>query len=191
MKLLTVFVLLVLCAKVYAGSEEVEAAKEGAPSHISDGSRVMVWKNGKYATAVEGTNGFVCLMWADQQGTFEPSCFNQAAMEAVFPVYQFQRNLLETGVGIEDIHRQIAQKAQSGEFPPPKPGAVVYMLSKRNKYFDHFGQRLLDIEPHIMLYLPKVEAGSIGFNGQNGLPSFYSDFPHLSVVHIHESGNHH
>ena len=191
MKHLGILVMLVVSVTASATNQEIQAAREGAPSHVSDEASVMVWENGKYVTKVQGTNKFVCLMWADKQGTFEPSCFNQAAMKAVFPVYQFQRDMLEKGVGIRDIHQQISQKAKTGEFPSPEPGAVVYMMSKRNKFFNHFGQQLYDVEPHIMLYFPKLEGSSLGFTGKNGLPDFYSDYPHLSVVHIHEGGGHH
>jgi len=180
------FVLLLFKSSlVLAADPEVLSAREGAPSHISGPASVMVWKDGAYVQKVSGSNEFVCLVWADKQGTFEPSCFNEPAKKAVLPVYQFQRQMLETKMGIKEIHKKIADKAKRGEFPTPGPGAVVYMMSARNKFYDHFSRKLIRVEPHVMLYYPKIKASSLGFNSEGGLPGFYSDYPHLSVVHIH------
>ena len=117
-----------------AFGDEISAAREGAPNHVSDMASIMIWENGQYVEKISGTNEFVCLVWADKEGTFEPSCFNNAAIKAVLPVYQFQRNLLEKGMTIEKIIAQIELKVKKGIFPVPEPGAVVYMMSKRNKY---------------------------------------------------------
>ena len=175
---------------ILADQNEIALAREGAPKHVSAAANVMVWEKGRYAQKVKGTNGFTCLVWADIRGTSEPSCFNAAAVEAVLPVYQFQRQMLEKKTPIQDIHATIAKKAESGEFPPPKPGAVVYMASNKNRYFNHFTEQLSPVEPHIMLYYPKLEQSDLGFNGREGTPGFYNDFPHLSVVHLHAGQMH-
>lgn len=177
--------LIVLSSKVTASDFEIVAAREGAPRHISDGASILVWEKDRYVQKHKGANQFICLVSADKQGTFEPSCFNEAAQKSVLPVYQFQRRMLDQGMTIQKIHDEISLKAQSGEFPRPEPGAIVYMMSMRNKYYDHFRQKLVDVEPHVMIYFPKIADDSMGLNSQGGLPSFYSDFPHLSVVHIH------
>ena len=182
--------LLFMTYGVFASNSELLTAKQGAPAHISDNASLMVWEDGEYKTKVKGSNEFSCLIWADEQGTFEPSCFNAAAIEAVLPVYQYQRKMLEKGMKIEDIHSNIAKKAETGHFPSPQPGAVVYMMSKQNKFYDHFGNRLVNVKPHLMLYSSKLNAESLEFNGKEGLPGFYSDYPHLSVIHIHTSDNH-
>ena len=58
------------------------------------------------------------------------------------------------------------------------------MMSTNNKFYDHFNKKLIDVTPHIMLYLPKIEATSLGFNNKHGLPMFYNEYPHLSVIHV-------
>lgn len=174
----------------FASADEISAAREGAPPHISENASIMIWENGKYIQKVQGTNQFMCLVWADEQGTFEPSCFNQAAVESVFPVYEFQRSMLEKGEDIKAIVSQITVKANSGEFPTPNPGALVYMMSERNKYFDHYEKKLYDVGPHLMLYYPKLNPDSLGF-GVEGLPDVYDDYPHLSVIHVHAGGSGH
>ena len=169
---------------------EILAAREGAPVHISANASFLIWKDSQYILKVKGSNEFSCFIWADNKGTFEPSCINEAAKKSVLPAYQFQRQMLEKNIPIQKIHEEIAHKAKTGEFPSPAPGAVVYMMSKRNKFYDHFGEKLMDIEPHVMLYYPKINANSLEFNGKDGLPHFYSDFPHLSVIHLHTTAHH-
>lgn len=186
------FLLLLIsfCQIASGNSSEIVMAKEGAPSHISDNASILVWENGRYIQKVKGSNEFLCFVSSDNQGTFEPSCINEAARKAILPVYEFQRRMLEQKMDIKEIHNNISIKSKKGEFLSPETGSVVYMMSKRNKFYDHFGKKLVTVEPHIMLYIPKIKATSLGFNGKGGLPVFYSDFPHLSVIHIHTVGNH-
>ena len=167
-----------------ANTRQYDIAREGAPSHVSEQASIMEWEDSEYVLKHKGSNAFTCLIWADIKGTFEPSCFNPAALVSVLPVYTYQRRMLEKGTSIKQITQQISAKAKSGEFPPPAPGALVYMMSKRNKFYHHHGEKLIDVEPHIMLYFPRLEHDNIGFNA-DGLPDIYDDFPHLSVIHLH------
>ena len=182
--------LFMLPAVTFADNSEIAAAREGAPKHVSENARILVWQGGRYVEKVKGSNDFTCLVWADKQGTFEPSCLNTAATKAILPLYEFQRSMLEKNQSIDAIHSNIAKKAQLGEFSAPEPGAVVYMMSQRNKFYLHGKGELVSVEPHIMLYYPKLEQRTLGFNGKEGLPGFYSDFPHVSVVHIPTNGKH-
>jgi len=133
---------------------------------------------------LKGESEFVCLVLRDPKGRYEPSCLNQAAMVSVLPVYEYQTKMLEEGMSIQVITQNIKTKSINGEFIAPPPGALVYMMAPNNKYYDFSSKKLVDIKPHIMMYFPKIEAESIGFNGQGGIPGFYQEYPHLSVVHI-------
>ncbi len=176
--------ILSLVASVSVMGNEIEAAREGAPAHVSTKASVMVWGDGKFVTKVKGTNSFTCLVLRDDKGRFEPSCLNAQAVKSVLPVYEYLTQKLEECVDIKVIYKEIEAKAKLGEFPKPEAGALVYMMSKRNKFYDHFGGKLMDLSPHIMMYSSRVEADSLGFTGEDGLPMFYQEFPHLSVVHI-------
>ena len=144
----------------------------------------MVWEEDRFVTKVEGTNGFVCLVLRDPFGRYEPSALNEAAMKSVFPVYEYQTRELAKGKSIDEILAAIEAKAKSGEFPAPEPGAIVYMMSPKNKYYNFWSKTLDDIEPHIMLYYPKLDGDQLGFTGEKGLPMFYNEYSHMSVVHI-------
>lgn len=185
MKILLMSGLLVLSSVVSADELWISEAATGAPPHISKDASYYQWEKGKYVEKIKGSNGFGCLVLEDLKGRFEPSCLNAMALKAILPVYTFQTAQLEQGKTIQDIHQQIAAKYAAGEFLDPDPGAVVYMMAPNNRYYDYWGKKLVDIAPHIMLYLPKTARQAIGFNGQNGLPGYYDEYPHLSVIHIH------
>ena len=164
---------------------DVVLAKQGAPEHVSAEATIMVWQGDKFSTLIHGGNSFTCLVLRDDKGRYEPSCLNKAAMQAVFPVYEYQTAQLAKGNNIKTIHANIKKMAKAGTFTAPAPGAVVYMMAEDNKYYDHFSNTLMDISPHIMLYYPALDAAELGFDGDNGIPMFYDEYPHLSVVHIH------
>ncbi len=182
------YLFLFFSASVVALEKEILEAKEAAPIHIVERASFMVWKKSKFVEVVKGSNNFVCLVLRDAKGRYEPSCLNGAAMEAVFPVYEYQTKMLQLGNSIEAIYKNIEAMHKEGVFPSPKPGALVYMMSPRNKFFDHFGGNLVDVPPHLMLYTPKINSEDLGFNGKLGLPHYYDEYPHLGVIHINTSG---
>lgn len=184
---LIIFLAFFSCSTVLSASDEVEAARLGAPLEISEEASISVWKNNKYVEVIKGTNEFTCLVWADHLGTYEPSCFNKEAMQAILPVYEFQRRSLAHGADIKEIHNQIKSKFEQGEFSYPNAGALVYMMHSNNKFFNHFEKKLIDVPPHIMLYYPRLKRESLKLNGKLGLPHFYSDYHHLSVIHVKTS----
>ncbi|MCL1126228.1 hypothetical protein [Shewanella surugensis] len=195
MKYLSVFVLCLsfssLSVKAYqqeAYQQEIAGAKEAAPLHITNDASYMIWEKERFVQKIQGKNEFVCLVLRDGKGRYEPSCLNKAAMNSVFPVYEYQTAMLAKGMSIQDIFNNINVMSASKKLPAPDPGAVVYMMSPNNKFYDHFSQKLLDVAQHIMLYLSKVEASSLGFtlgiNNEQGLPMFYDEYPHLSVIHL-------
>ncbi len=184
MKLIYFFALLLLPLRAFSSAQEISMAAEAAPEHITNNARYLQWSQGSFVEIKKGSNAFTCLVLRDHKGWFEPSCFNKPATDSVLPVYEFLSQQLELGKDITDIHSSIDRMSKSGQFTPPAQGAIVYMMSKRNKYYDHFGKVLYDPPPHIMLFYPHLSSDETGLNGQHGLPSIDSAFPHLSVIMI-------
>lgn len=184
MQRFAILFLAILSHAALAYETELEDAAEAAPKHITKNASYMIWSGDRYVSKLMGSNEFVCLVLRDSNGRFEPSCLNKAAMKSVFPVYEYEAQMLQKGKNISDIHKAIEERFKQGQFEAPAPGAIVYMMSKRNKFYNHFEQKLVDIGPHIMFYLPNVGESSLGLNGQDGLPGLYSEYPHLSVIHI-------
>lgn len=168
--------------------QEITAAREAAPLNITKEASYRVWENDRFVPKITGTNEFVCLVLTDEKGRYEPSCLNQAAMRSVYPVYEYQTRQLARGMSIQDIYKNIKKMSVNQKLPAPDPGALVYMMSPSNTFYDHFSQKLIDVKPHVMLYLPQLNASSLGFSLDNhnkyGLPMFYDEYPHLSVIHI-------
>lgn len=168
-----------------AGEQWVKDAAEGAPLHITGHASYLKWNGEKFVEEITGTNGFSCLTLEDKKGRFEPSCLNQAAVASVLPVYELQTRMLAAGKPIEEVHREIERRFKEGVLPVPAPRALVYMMSPRNKYYNYFNQTLSDIAPHVMLYMPAMEASALGLNGKEGLPGYYKEYPHMGVIHFH------
>ncbi len=185
MKVFAIITILLFPIISFGSEQDVSDAKEAAPVHITQDASFLIWSGDKYITATSGSNGFICLVLKDPKGRFEPSCLNKAAAESVLPVYEYQTNLLQDGEDILGIYKKIEERFKKGEFLPPAPGAIVYMMSKHNKFYNHFESKLVDVAPHIMLYFPKLDKQATGLNGKNGLPGLYNEYPHLSVIHIH------
>src|SRR6476659_9985567 len=76
---------------------EIALARSAAPPSISRDATVMVLGRHGYETAVEGKNGFVCIVERAWMGAFDspefwnaknrgPSCFNPQAARSVLPI---------------------------------------------------------------------------------------------------------
>src|SRR3954471_1775196 len=75
---------------------EIALARSAAPPSIAKDARVMVLGRHGYETAVEGTNGFVCVVGRMWTAGFKhpefwnpnnrgPACYNPAAARSVMP----------------------------------------------------------------------------------------------------------
>src|SRR5579871_6339049 len=87
---------------------EIALARSGAPASISDAAEVMVLRRDGYATAVKGSNGFLCLVersWgaATEEPEFwnpkvrSPICFNPQAARTFAPIYLMKTKLVLAG----------------------------------------------------------------------------------------------
>src|SRR3984957_8848286 len=97
---------------------EIALARSAAPASISDGAEVMVLQRDGYKTAVNGSNGFVCLVersWG--QGTDEaefwnpkmraPHCFNAQAAKTFAQIYLMKTKLVLAGKSKAEIAKAI------------------------------------------------------------------------------------
>ena len=63
---------------------EIALARSAAPPSISDGAEVMVLEPKGYTTAVQGTNGFVCIVERSWGGpTDDPGFWNPKILAAI------------------------------------------------------------------------------------------------------------
>ncbi len=77
-------------------NDEIALARSAAPTSISDNATVLVFDKTGYQTAVEGKNGFTCLVERAWMSPFDspefwnpkmrgPICYNPAAVRTILP----------------------------------------------------------------------------------------------------------
>src|SRR5712671_695227 len=87
---------------------EITLARSSAPASISDAAEVMVLRRDGYATAVKGSNGFVCIVersWANPSDASDfwnpkmraPTCYNPAAASTFLPIFLMKTRLALAG----------------------------------------------------------------------------------------------
>src|ERR1700736_5077078 len=160
---------------------EIALARSAAPDSISHDAKVLVLGPHGYETAVEGKNGFVCVVERGWMGPFDgefsanfwnpklrgPLCFNPPAARAVLPMTYRRTEMVLAGQSkaqiIEGIKEFIKQK-----LPPLEPGAMSYMMSKE-QYLTDDGQH--HWIAHLMIYTPLMDRAVWG-----------ADLPHSPVM---------
>jgi len=153
-----------------AGSE-IALARSAAPAAISDKATVLTLDSHGYQTAVQGTNGFTCLVERGWMAPFEspdfwnpkikgPVCYNPAASGSILAYTLRRTKLALAGDSKEKILEEIRVAVARNELPSPKPGAMSYMMSKDGYLSDADGHW----HSHLMFHVPKVAGASWGAN---------------------------
>ena len=150
-------------------NSEIALARSAAPASISDGAEVMVLGPKGYTTAVNGTNGFLCIVersWGAPTDNPEfwnpkvraPHCFNQAAARTFAPIFLMKTKLVLAGKSKAEIAAATASALDTKELPALEPGAMVYMMSKQ-QYLNDGGKSW---HPHLMFFVAGDAAKSWG-----------------------------
>src|SRR5882757_8708517 len=160
---------------------EIVLARSAAPESISQDAKVLVLGAHGYETAVEGKNGFVCVVERGWMGPFDgelsanfwnpklrgPVCFNPPAARSILPMTYKRTEMVLAGQSkaqiIDGIKTFIKQ-----ELPPLEPGAMSYMMSKE-QYLTDAGQH--NWIAHLMIYSPLMDSAVWG-----------ADLPHSPVM---------
>jgi hypothetical protein len=167
---------------------EVALARSAAPPSISDAAEVMALRQDGYATAVKGSNGFVCIVersWSKPSDDPEywnskvraPHCFNPAAARTFLPIYLKKTKLVLTGKSKAQILAATTSAFEDKELPALAPGAMAYMMSKRQYLSD--GD--MGWHPHLMFFVSGDAAKSWGAN-LTGSPVIAANDPEERVT---------
>ena len=141
---------------------EVALARTAAPRAISSAATIMVLGQAGYQSAVEGSNGYVCLIERSWGSPFishafwnpkirSPVCFNPAGARSILPVLYLRTRLALAGLSEEQILDSVKAAFATHAVESPEPGAMAFMLSKKQLVGDDAEQWL----PHLMFELPK------------------------------------
>lgn len=149
---------------------EIALARSAAPESISRDATVLVLGRRGYETAVEGKNGFVCVVeraWMspfDAPGFWNPKnrgpiCFNPQAVRSILPVTIKRTELVLAGESREQIQEWTKDAYAKKELPTtPEPGAMSFMMSKEAYLTDDGSHNLA----HLMFYTPPMDGGNWG-----------------------------
>lgn len=148
---------------------EIALARSAAPEAISREARILVLGRHGYETAVDGKNGFVCVVergWMSPSDAPEfwnpkirgPICFNPPAARSVLPATLKRTEMVLAGRTKAEIIQGNKAAFEQGELPPLEPGAMSYMLSKEAYLTDRGDHNLA----HLMFYAPPLDGKAWG-----------------------------
>jgi hypothetical protein len=163
---------------------EISLARSAAPDNVSRRATVKVLTDSGYTVAVEGTNGFVCIVmrsWA--AATFTPGrvrdfvyysklrapiCFDPVASRTILPLQERRTALGMQGKDAETISRDIATDYAAGRLPKLEGVAFAYMWSAGQD----LGSGVGAFHPHMMVFAPYYDNAMVGGNRLGGHQPF-------------------
>jgi hypothetical protein len=155
---------------------EIALARSAAPESISHDAEVMVLGRHGYETAVQGKNGFVCLVWRSWAAGIDdpefwnpklrsPVCFNPPGARFNVPLTIKRTELILAGRSKAQMFEEMKAAFDKKGLPAPESGAMCFMLSKQGNLNDHDGHW----HPHLMFFVPLMEPAAWG-SGFQGSP---------------------
>src|SRR6476660_9647522 len=155
---------------------EIQLARSAAPDSISRDATILVLERQGYETAVEGKNGFVCMVGRGWMAAFDwpefwnpkvraADCMNPQAARSIVPIVFLRSRLVMTGRSKAEILTAIKAAFENGQLPKLESGAMDYMMSK-SAYLTDEGEHNL---PHLMFFTAGVDAKDWG-SGAAGSP---------------------
>lgn len=163
---------------------EIALARSAAPPSISQDATVMVLGRHGYETAVEGKNGFVCVVERAWTSSFDspefwnpknrsPLCLNPPAARTVLPITLMRTKFVLAGKSKDEIQKSVKAAIENKELPALDPGGMTYMMSRQGYLNDSAGHW----HPHLMFYVPLTDSMTWGA-GMPGSPVLLN--PHFN-----------
>jgi hypothetical protein len=154
-----------------ARDAEVALARSAAPDKISARATVKVLTRDGYEVAIEGDNGFLCMVmrsWSaapDPEASYyaglrAPICFDPVAARTIAPAEELRTRLGLVGTPPDAIADEVAARYGRGELPEIQGAAFAYMWSANQDTGPGFGAW----HPHMMVYAPYYDNSMLGGN---------------------------
>jgi hypothetical protein len=166
---------------------EIALARSAAPANVSDRATIKVLNESGFEVAIEGDNGFVCMvMRAWSAPTYTPAafldfvyyaplrapiCFNPVAAETMMLYYELRTELGLQGKNPDEISDGIEAAYAKGELPRIETVSFAYMWSADQD----LGPGIGHWHPHMMVFTPYYENSMLGGNEFGGTLPFVSD----------------
>ena len=149
--------------------EEIALARSAAPPSISGDAKILVLGAHGYETAVEGKNGFVCLVERSWDAGFDDpvfwnpkirgaDCVNPAAARSVLPHFLERASWALAGLSKAEMIARTKAELAANSYPLPEPGAMAYMMSKDQ----HLGLNGAHWHPHLMFFIAHAKDDTWG-----------------------------
>ncbi|MGH9775954.1 MAG: hypothetical protein ACRD50_13520 [Candidatus Acidiferrales bacterium] len=153
---------------------EIALARSAAPDAISRDATVLVLGRHGYETAVEGKNGWVCMVGRGWMAFFDwpefwnpkvraADCLNPPAARSTLPFVYKRTELRLAGHSKVEVIAAIKTALEKKELPALESGAVDYMMAKSSYLTDNGGHNA----PHLMFYAPIKDVAAWGANIPN------------------------
>jgi hypothetical protein len=155
---------------------EIALARSAAPDNVSGHATVKVLTATGYKVAVEGNNGFVCVVlrgWSaptftpagNRQLVYDsklraPICFDPVASRTVLPYQELRTKLGMEGKDPEAIASSVSTAYSTGELPKMEGVSFAYMWSADSD----LGPGVGAWHPHMMVYAPYYTNAMLGNN---------------------------
>lgn len=157
---------------------EIAMARSAAPQSVAKDASVMVLGRRGYEMAVEGKNGFVCVVgrsWdlpKNERAFWDPKirgpiCLSAPAVRSFLPIYLKKTELAIAGRSNIQIEDAIIDGIAKGELPTPEPGSVSYMMSKQGYLNAGIKGPWL---PHVMFFVPEIDPKALGSDLGDDVP---------------------
>ena len=150
-------------------SAEIALARSAAPASISGNATVLVLGPQGYETAVEGTNGFVCVVARGWMGPIDwpefwspkiraADCMNPQAARTLVPVIKLRSRMVLAGHSTAEILAAIKTAFKEGKVPALERGAMSYMMSPSAYLTDEGNHNM----PHVMFLVDGIDVKDWG-----------------------------
>ena len=150
---------------------EIALARTAVPEDIGRDATVWVLGRHGYETAVEGKNGFVCVVERAWMAPFDnpefwnpknrsPDCYNPPAARTVLPLVKIRTEMVLAGLSKQQIIEKLKAAKAKKEIPPQEPGGMAYMMSKQAYLTDRVPHNL----SHVMFFVPTTDPATWGAN---------------------------
>jgi hypothetical protein len=138
---------------------EIQLARSAAPDSISRDATILVLGRQGYEKAVEGKNGFVCMVGRSWTAAFDwpefwnpkvkaADCMNPEAARSILPIIFLRGRMVMAGRSKAEIVSAVKAAFANKQLPDLESGAMDYMMSKSSYLTDEGGHNL----PHLMWY---------------------------------------
>ena len=161
---------------------EIALARSAAPESISRDATILILGRQGYETAVQGKNGFVCMVGRAWGAAFDwaefwnpkvraADCLNPQAARSILPIAYLRARMVMAGRSKAEIVSAVKAAFENKQLPDLESGAMDYMMSKSAYLTDEGGHNA----PHIMFYT-RVKDGKDWGSGAAGSPVLSSPF---------------